>query len=121
MLSNNKIKFFSLVGLFILTFLFASNGFKNFSQNKSAKNKINLGLDLVGGSSLTLEADFSQYIDDLNQTSANEIYQNSDKSNLKINEIHTNNRQITIKFDDSGVTQDLKEKKNTRKTLWGAI
>ena len=64
-MKTQRLSLFLIIILFIFSGVFATKGFINTANNKTL-NKINLGLDLVGGSSLTLEADFSQYLSDLN-------------------------------------------------------
>ena len=108
---NNKIKFFFLIAFFIATFLFASNGIQSFFHNKLFDKKINLGLDLVGGSSLTLEADFSQYINDLNQIFVNDIVQYSSNHDIKINNIYVENESIVLKINNHKNIESIKSTK----------
>jgi preprotein translocase subunit SecD len=106
---TQKIKFFSVITIFFISIYFASNGFLNFSS--LFKNKINLGLDLVGGSSLTLEADFSQYINDLNQIAINDISQYLKTSHIEINSIEIQNGKIFLSFKNK---IEIENAKNTK-------
>lgn len=117
MLQNDNVKFFSLIILFVLTALFAWNGFDNLSQNKF-KQKINLGLDLVGGSSLTLEADFSQYIDNLNDSFIDDIKKYSQADNLNLESAETHDSRIFLKYDKRSL-EILKDTKIIEKMTSG--
>ena len=109
---NNKIKFFFLITLFIVALGFASNGFHNSNNNKQ---KINLGLDLVGGSSLTLEADFSSYIEDINQNFINNFTQ--DLYNFQTKQIYTNDNRIFFQFEENDAIEKIKNDKSLEKIV----
>jgi preprotein translocase subunit SecD len=66
-MNKQRLALLLIIILFFFSGSFAINGFTK-SDDKDVRSKINLGLDLVGGSSLTLEADFDQYIQDMNAT-----------------------------------------------------
>ena len=67
MLSFSKLKIFIILSVCFISFYFAAPSF--LSQNSDSKmskffpkDRINLGLDLQGGSQLTLEIDFDYYL-----------------------------------------------------------
>jgi preprotein translocase subunit SecD len=82
-MKTQRLSLFLIIALFILSGVFVTNGFKNTANNEPG-NKINLGLDLVGGSSLTLEADFSQYISDLNDVVADNLSREFNERKLDV-------------------------------------
>ena len=100
-MNNQRIYLFLIIVLFFASGIFAINGFN--------KNKINLGLDLVGGASLTLEADFTKYIDDLNQELITDL-----KQELRIDKISKNQNNIEI-FSGKDRLEALKSDKTVEK------
>ncbi len=111
---NNKIKFFFLITLFIVAVGFAGNGFQNSNHNKQ---KINLGLDLVGGSSLTLEADFSSYIEDINQNFIHNLTQNLHSFQAK--QIYAKDGHIFLQFEENDAIEKIKNDKSLEKIVGG--
>ena len=68
-------------------------------------------LDLVGGASLTLQADFSGYIQDLNKDLAENL-----KENLHIENISSNSNKIEFALDEEALKK-LKEEKSIEKIV----
>ena len=73
-MNHNRIYLFFIMLLFIVSNIFVYNGLLGDNKNY----KVNFGLELIGGSSLTLQADFDEYLknnlsafsDDLKKTLA---------------------------------------------------
>ena len=95
MLSFTKIKVLSIYLILILTIFFASLNFKN---NKLIDKKVNLGLDLQGGSYILLEIDTKPLVNQKLQAKVIPIKKllNSNKINFKDFKINSNTISLTI-------------------------
>ena len=115
MLYFSKLRVF-LVLIFTFTIsYFALSNFFSFDDSFS-KRKINLGLDLQGGSYLLLEVDNEPVITQQLQSKVIEIKKYSKDKNLSIRNIQINNK--TINFDTNLefvklIKDDLLDKNNT--------
>ena len=99
MLSFTKIKVLSIYLILILTIFFAS---LNFENNNLLNKKVNLGLDLQGGSYILLEIDTKPLVNQKLQTKVIAI-----KKLLNKNEI--NFKSFTISSDNISLTINKKK------------
>ena len=100
--SKLRIIIISLVSLFFI--FIASNNL--FSPDKRFfDKKINLGLDLQGGSYLLLEIDNSPVIEQKLQNTLSIIKSHFKDKNIRLNNLNINNQKILFSVDD-----DLKQK-----------
>ena len=95
--SKLKIILISLVSLFFI--LYASSNLFKFS-NKLLDKKINLGLDLQGGSYLLLEIDNTPVIDQKLQNLTITIKNYFKEKNIRIKNIKLKNQTLTFSVDD---------------------
>ena len=95
--SKLKIFFISLVSLIFI--LFASSNLFNLS-NKLLNKKINLGLDLQGGSYLLLEIDNSPVIEQKLQNFTLTLRNYFKEKNIRINNIQLVDQKLTFSVDD---------------------
>ena len=95
--SKLKIIIVSLISLFFV--LFASSNFFKFS-NELLNKKINLGLDLQGGSYLLLEIDNTPVIEQKIQNLTIVIKNYFKEKNIRINNIRLINQKISFSVDE---------------------
>ena len=95
--SKLRIFFISLISLFFI--LFASSNIFKFS-NDLLNKKINLGLDLQGGSYLLLEIDNAPVIEQKLQNLTTTIRNYFKEQNIKINNIKIEGEDIFFNVDD---------------------
>ncbi len=95
--SKLRIIFVCLISLFFI--LFASSNFYD-SNNKILNKKINLGLDLQGGSYLLLEIDNNPVIEQKLQNFTITIRNYFKEKNIKIKNIKLANQKITFSSED---------------------
>lgn len=81
--------------LFLLVMIFFG-GSIFFAWNNIKNDKLNLGLDLVGGSSLTLQADFDKYIKETNQTMIESLIKLMREKNMNYKSIGLSGQNIEI-------------------------
>ena len=100
MLSFTKIKVLSIYLILILTIFLASLNIKN---NNLINKKINLGLDLQGGSYILLEIDTKPLVNQKLQTKVIPIKKllNKNEINFKDFSISSNNITLSIEKEDS--------------------
>ena len=110
--SKLRIIFISLVTLFFV--LIASNNILN-SNNKFIDKKINLGLDLQGGSYLLLEIDNTPVIDQKLQNITNLIRTYFKDKNIRIGNLNLNNQKITFTVESKSkqIVKDIFNDKNS--------
>ena len=94
--SKLRIVFISLITLFF-SFV-ASNNLLN-SDNKFLDKKINLGLDLQGGSYLLLEIDNSPVIEQKLQSITSIVRSYFKNNNIRVGNINLDNKKITFSVD----------------------
>jgi len=94
--SKLRIFFVSLITLFFI--LFASSNLFKFS-NELLKKKINLGLDLQGGSYLLLEIDNSPVIEQKLQNLTVTIRNYFKEKNIRINNLNISGQKISFSVD----------------------
>jgi len=102
--SKLRIFFISLISLFFI--LIASSNFLNFSNNLFDK-KINLGLDLQGGSYLLLEIDNTPVIEQKLQNLTITIRNYFKDKNIRINNIKLTDQKISFSVDEKFKQQVL--------------
>ena len=95
--SKLRIIFVFLISLFFI--LFASSNLFNFS-NKLLDKKINLGLDLQGGSYLLLEIDNSPVIEQKLQNLTVIIRNHFKEMNIRINNVKLKDQRLLFSVDD---------------------
>ena len=95
--SKLRIIFITLISLFFI--LIASSNIFKFS-NELLNKKINLGLDLQGGSYLLLEIDNSPVIEQKLQNLTITIRNYFKEKNIKIKNIKIENQQLLFSVDD---------------------
>ena len=95
--SKIKIIFVSIISLFLI--LFASSNILKISNNILDK-KINLGLDLQGGSYLLLEIDNTPVIDQKLQNLTLTIKNYFKDKNIRISNIKLENQKLSFSVDD---------------------
>ena len=95
--SKLKIIFISLISLLFI--LFASSNVIKFS-NDLLNKKINLGLDLQGGSYLLLEIDNNPLIEQKLQNLTITIRNYFKEKNIKINKVKLENQKISFSVDE---------------------
>ena len=95
--SKLRIIFISLVSLFFI--LYASSNFFKFS-NEILNKKINLGLDLQGGSYLLLEIDNTPVIEQKLQNLTITIRNYFKEKNIRIKNLKLINQKISFSVDD---------------------
>ena len=94
--SKSKIIFIFLVSLFFI--FFASSNIINFS-NKLLDKKINLGLDLQGGSYLLLEIDNNPVIEQKLQNLTISIKNYFKEKNIRIKNLRLNDQKLSFSVD----------------------
>ena len=107
--SKLRIIFISLTCLFFI--LIASNNFLS-SDNRFFENKINLGLDLQGGSYLLLEIDNSPVIEQKLQNTSTIIRTYFKDKNIRIGNLKLTKNKIRFSVDDKykqNVIDDFKD------------
>ena len=115
MLNFSRLKIFTILSICFLAIIYAipSLFFMNEDGSKSMfpNKKVNLGLDLRGGSQLMLEVDFDYYLEEQLTNIQNEL-----KSAFREESVRSlpriNNRQITLripKSEDSDRVKDIIE------------
>ena len=95
--SKIRIIFVTLISLFFI--LFASSNIFNFS-NELFKKKINLGLDLQGGSYLLLEIDNSPVIEQKLQNLTITIRNYFKEKNIRINNIKISDQKLSFSANE---------------------
>jgi protein-export membrane protein SecD len=95
----SKLRIFFIVLISLFFFIFASSNFFKFS-NDVINKKINLGLDLQGGSYLLLEIDNSPVIEQKLQNQASIIRNYFKDKNIRINNINLKNQTLSFSVND---------------------
>ena len=99
MLYFSKLRIISISLITLFFILFASSNIFKFS-NDLIKKKINLGLDLQGGSYLLLEIDNTPVIEQKLQNLTITIRNYFKEKNIRINNIKIKNQKIFYSVDD---------------------
>ena len=98
-----------LVSLFVLFFItIASNNILN-SDNRFIDKKINLGLDLQGGSYLLLEIDNAPVIEQKLQNTSTLVRSFFKEKNIRIANIDLNNQKLSFSVEDQFKQQVIDE------------
>ncbi len=113
MLNFSKLKIFSIIAVCILAFVYAAPSFINIKEESTLADflpsqKVNLGLDLRGGSQLMLEVDFDSYLKDQLNNLKEEIRSNfRDESVRAIPSISGD--KITFTLEDADQVKTAKK------------
>ena len=100
MLYFSKLRIISIILLSLLFILIATSNFFN-SDNKFLNKKINLGLDLQGGSYLLLEIDNTPVIEQKLQNLTLTIRNFFKEKDIKIKNLKLINQQLTFTVDEN--------------------
>ncbi len=103
-------KSFTVISLVLLGIIFSipSIIYNDNSENWFLKNKINLGLDLQGGSYLLLEVQLDVLYKEELENFSDSIRLISRESSTKINKVITNNNEVLITFENNKNINDIK-------------
>ncbi len=103
-------KSFIVISLVLLGVLFSipSIIYNDDSENWFLKNKINLGLDLQGGSYLLLEVQLDVLYNEELENFSDSIRLISRENSTKINNIDIDDNKVTIYFDDNNNINEIK-------------
>lgn len=98
MINLNRFYLILIFLLFSSLIWFDWNAFRSSSNNNAkTSNTINLGLELVGGSALTLQADFAGYLKEISQANLNDLKKTLSQHNLTYQQVIV--RSIEKKFE----------------------
>jgi len=97
--SKLRIIFISLISLFFV--LIASSNLLNDDDNRLFNKKINLGLDLQGGSYLLLEIDNNPVIEQKLQNLTLTLKNYFKEKNIKIKNLRLINQNLSFSVDDN--------------------
>ena len=97
--SKLRIIFISLISLFFV--LIASSNLFNDDENNLFNKKINLGLDLQGGSYLLLEIDNNPVIEQKLQNLTLTLKNHFKEKNIRIKNLRLNNQNLSFSVDDN--------------------
>ena len=102
MLNFSKIK---IIFIYLTFFIVSAFCVLNFFQSEEYffKKKINLGLDLQGGSYLLLEVDTKPLINQRLQEKVIKLRDYFKKNNIKYKKLSYNEEKINISFNDSDI------------------
>ncbi len=98
MLNFTKIKVLSIYAILIFSIFFA---FLNLKDNNLIDKKVNLGLDLQGGSYLLLEIDTTPLINQKLQSKVLSLKKILKKNNIKFNNFVASSTNLSFKMDES--------------------
>ena len=116
MLYFSKIKIFFVFFITLFFLLLATSNFLNFS-NKLFNKKINLGLDLQGGSYLLLEIDNNPVIEQKLQNLSISIRNFFKEKNIRIKDIKLDDQKILFTVDEQFKNTVVDEFKNEKSEL----
>ena len=113
MLNFSKLKIFSIVAVCLFSLFFALPSLVGDVGNSSLKkflpdNKVNLGLDLQGGSQLTLKVDFDYYINEQLNNLQNELKVSFRENGVRALPV-LQNAKITFSLFEKFNKKELKE------------
>ena len=105
-------KSFTVISLVIIGIIFSipSIIYNDNSDNWFLKNKINLGLDLQGGSYLLLEVQLNVLYKEELENFSDSIRVISRDNSIKINNIKINEESVEIVFDNENKINEIKKK-----------
>ncbi len=106
MLNFSKINIFLIYLIFFLISIFATLNLQNKS-NLFIDKKVNLGLDLQGGSYLLLEINSDSLIEEKIQSKVIPIKKLLKKNNLNYSNFKINDRSLSLKIDDKEKFESL--------------
>ena len=106
MLNFSKINIFFIYLIFFLVSIFATLNLQN-KNNLFIDKKVNLGLDLQGGSYLLLEINSDSLIEEKIQSKVIPIKKLLKKNNLNYSNFKINDRSLSLKIDDKEKFESL--------------
>ena len=106
MLNFSKINIFFIYLIFFLISIFATLNLQN-KNNLFIDKKVNLGLDLQGGSYLLLEINSDSLIEEKIQSKVIPIKKLLKKNNLNYSNFKINDRSLSLKIDDKEKFESL--------------
>ena len=103
-------KSFTVISLVLLGVIFSipSLLYDEDSENWFLKNKINLGLDLQGGSYLLLEVQLDVLYDEELENFSDSIRLLARDNQTKINQINTQNNEVIVTFSNNNKIDEIK-------------
>ena len=103
-------KSFTVISLVLLGIIFSipSLVYDENSENWFLKNKINLGLDLQGGSYLLLEVQLDVLYDEELENFSDSIRLLARDNQTKINKINTQNNEVIVTFNNNNKIDEIK-------------
>ena len=103
-------KSFTVISLVLLGIIFSipSLLYDENSENWFLKNKINLGLDLQGGSYLLLEVQLDVLYDEELENFSDSIRLLARDNQTKINQINTQNNEVIVTFNNNNKIDEIK-------------
>tara|TARA_B100001029_G_scaffold173708_1_gene172914 strand:+ start:864 stop:2414 length:1551 start_codon:yes stop_codon:yes gene_type:complete len=103
-------KSFTVISLVLLGIIFSipSLVYDENSENWFLKNKINLGLDLQGGSYLLLEVQLDVLYDEELENFSDSIRLLARDNQTKINQINTQNNEVIVTFNNNNKIDEIK-------------
>ena len=103
MLYFSKIKLFIIYFVIFILTIFASLNLVNNKENFFLSKKINLGLDLQGGSYLLLEVDSKPIVNQYLQQKLIELRKNFKKNKIKYQNLSLRNQSINFLLNDNDI------------------
>ena len=108
MLYFSKTKLLTIYSIIVILGFFAFLNFFNFKDNIFLSKKVNLGLDLQGGSYLLLEVDSDPIVIQKLQNKLISIRKIFKENKIKYDEVKIENKKIFIKTSKNGIEDFLK-------------
>jgi len=96
----SKLKLFTIYFIIIFLSLFSLSNLTNFNENILVSKKINLGLDLQGGSYLLLEVDSKPIIEKNLQSKVINLRKYFKENKIKYKNLSIKNNSITLKLPE---------------------
>ena len=96
MLYFSKLKLFIIYFIIVILSFFSFLNFINVKENSILSNKVNLGLDLQGGSYLLLEVDSKPVIKEKLQNKVISLRKSLKENKLKYKKLKISNQKISI-------------------------
>lgn len=105
----SKIKIIITILITIMALIYVAPNFNIRLFSWGPENKVNLGLDLKGGSHLLLSVDFDDYIKDVTLSAAESVKKHLRDEKIGYKNFHTKPNQISFLVRDEGQKAQLKK------------
>ena len=105
MLYFSKLKLFIIYFTIVILSLFSLFNFLNLNENPISSKKVNLGLDLQGGSYLLLEVDSQPIINQNLQQKLLNLRKFLKKNKIKYQNLNLNNQSISFKLPEIDISK----------------